>query len=50
MAKENEGEERVRSPVLAGEDFKMYGYNGFHLRRMTVNMELEKGDFSDYLG
>lgn len=50
MAKGNEGEERVNSLVLAGEDLEIYGYNGFHLRRMTVNMELEKGDFSGCLG
>lgn len=48
MTKGNEKEARVNSLMLAGEDSEIYGYNGFHLRRMTVNMELEKGDFSDF--
>lgn len=36
--------------MLTEEDFEIYGYNGFHLRSMTVNMKLEEGDFSDCLG
>lgn len=47
MAQENE--EGKDSLMLAEEAFKTHSYDGFSLRKLTGNMEPEKGDFSNYV-